>query len=63
MLITANQLAKKVKEMRDLQKSYFKDKKQSTLYSAKFTEKEVDAMIDSILKYQPARSGDLFEQK
>lgn len=62
MQVSAPQLAKKVKELRDLQKKYFKTRDITLLQSCKKTEKEVDEMVESVLRYQ-AQPADLFGSK
>lgn len=63
MLITAHQLATKTKELRDLQKKYFKTRDVVVLQKCKYVEKEVDTMVDSVMNFQQPVTGNLFESK
>jgi hypothetical protein len=61
MPITAAQLAKSVKDLRDVQKLYFKSRDVIVLQKAKHLEKEVDLMVESVLSYKHPETGNLFE--
>jgi hypothetical protein len=47
------EFAQFVKNMRDAQKAYFRDRKPSDLQNSKMYEKAVDQSIDTILKEGP----------
>jgi hypothetical protein len=47
--MNSNQLASLVKEMRDAQKKYFKERTQSALTASKDLEKKVDQEVEKIL--------------
>ncbi len=49
------QLAEKVKQMRDAQKDYFKNRTRSALELSKKLEKELDQVISDILSYKDAQ--------
>lgn len=60
MQVTASQLAKKVKELRDNQKKYFKTRDIMVLQECKKVEKEVDMLVESVLAFQHPVTGNLF---
>lgn len=62
-MITANELAKKTKELRDAQKIFFKTKDWRALEKCKKIEKEVDTMVDAVLAFQHPTTGNLFENE
>jgi hypothetical protein len=62
MLITAHQLATKVKELREEQKKYFKTKDPVILIKCKQLEKQVDTVVESVLSFQVPVTGNLFKQ-
>lgn len=52
--MTLIELARKVREMRDAQKTYFRDRTPATLGPAKEQERQVDALCKEILEGHPA---------
>jgi hypothetical protein len=59
-MITAIELAKKVSEMRETQKKYFKTRDVHTLEKSKRLEKQVDKMTCTVFTHNPV-PGSLFD--